>query len=90
MFFAIDAAFCSAERVTIVGSVMPAFTRSVDLAGVDVQALARLRRAHLLDDDRALEPRVRRELAERLLERLDDDLRTRALVTLERRRGASP
>src|SRR5664279_104035 len=29
MFFAIDAAFCSAERVTIVGSVMPAFTRSV-------------------------------------------------------------
>src|SRR5262249_45256620 len=29
MFFAIDAAFCSAERVTIVGSVMPALTRSV-------------------------------------------------------------
>ena len=28
MFFAIDAAFCSAERVTIVGSMMPAFTRS--------------------------------------------------------------
>ena len=39
MFFAIDAAFCSAERVTIVGSVMPAF-EVLDLARVDVQALA--------------------------------------------------
>src|SRR5262249_54196697 len=28
MFFAIDAAFCSAERTTIVGSVIPALTRS--------------------------------------------------------------
>ena len=28
MFFAIDAAFCSAERATIVGSMMPALTRS--------------------------------------------------------------
>ena len=28
MFFAIDAAFCSAERVTIVGSMIPALTRS--------------------------------------------------------------
>src|ERR687886_1264446 len=28
MFFAIDAAFCSAERVTMVGSITPAFTRS--------------------------------------------------------------
>ena len=28
MFFAIDAAFCSAERVTIVGSMMPFATRS--------------------------------------------------------------
>ena len=28
MFFAIDAAFCSAERVTIVGSMMPDLTRS--------------------------------------------------------------
>ena len=29
MFFAIEAAFCSAERVTIVGSITPALTRSV-------------------------------------------------------------
>ena len=28
MFFAIDAAFCSAERVTMAGSMMPAATRS--------------------------------------------------------------
>ena len=28
MFFAIDAAFCSAERTTIVGSVIPDFMRS--------------------------------------------------------------
>ena len=28
MFFAIDAAFCSARRVTLVGSMIPAFTRS--------------------------------------------------------------
>jgi hypothetical protein len=28
MFFAIDAAFCSAERVTIVGSMIPAAERS--------------------------------------------------------------
>src|SRR5712691_1286006 len=28
MFFAIEAAFCSAERVTMVGSMIPAFTRS--------------------------------------------------------------
>ena len=28
MFFAIEAAFCSAERVTMAGSMMPAATRS--------------------------------------------------------------
>ena len=28
MFLAIEAAFCSAERVTIVGSMIPALTRS--------------------------------------------------------------
>ena len=28
MFFAIDAAFCSAERVTIAGSMTPSATRS--------------------------------------------------------------
>ena len=80
MFFAIDAAFCSAERVTIVGSMIPALTRSTYLAGVDVQALALGAVADLVDDDRALEARVVRELAERLLERAHDDRRTRPLV----------
>src|SRR5581483_9573376 len=54
-----------------------------DLARVDVQTLARLRRADLLHDDRALEARIRRELAERLLERLDDDPSARRLVAVE-------
>ena len=84
MFFAIDAAFWSAERVTIVGSMMPALTRSSTSPRVDVQALARLRRPHLVDDDRALEAGVVGELAERLLERAQDDPRARLLVALER------
>ena len=90
MFFAIDAAFCSAERVTIVGSVMPALTRSVTSPVSTFRPWPGFAVADLLDDDRALEAGVRRELAERLLERLDDDLRTGALVTLEPTRGASP
>src|SRR5256885_1476600 len=55
----------------------------LDLARVDVQALARLRRAHGVDHVRALETCVRRELTERLLERAQDDLRARPLVALE-------
>src|SRR5205823_12709868 len=55
----------------------------LDLAGVDVHALTRLRRADRVDHDRALEARVRAQLAERLLERAEDDLRTRPLVALE-------
>ena len=43
MFFAIEAAFCSAERVTIVGSMMPALTRVFDLVRVDVRRPARCR-----------------------------------------------
>src|SRR5579862_3791752 len=61
----------------------PALEQILDLAGLDVQAEALLRRPHLLDDDRALEARVVRELAERLLESAEDDLRTRLLVALE-------
>src|SRR4029077_13454693 len=44
----------------------------------------RLCLSDVLDRDRALEARVRRELAKRLLERADDDLRARLLVALER------
>src|SRR4029079_1978002 len=46
-------------------------------------AKALLGRAHRLDDDGALEARVVGELAERLLQRAQDDLRARPLVALE-------
>ncbi len=55
----------------------------LDLAGVDVQALALLGAADLVDDDGAFEAAVVRELAKRLLERAEDDLRAGLLVTLE-------
>ncbi|MGN6593530.1 MAG: chaperonin GroEL, partial [Terriglobales bacterium] len=47
------------------------------------KAVALLRAANLADDDRALEACVLGELPERLLERAEDDLRTRLLVVLE-------
>src|SRR5213592_4831868 len=53
-----------------------------DLVRVDVQALALGGSTHLVHDDRALEPCVVGELAERLLERADDDLRARALIRI--------
>ena len=62
----------------------PRLDEVLDLAAVDVQAEALLRRADLVDDDRALEARVVGELAERLLERAEDDRRTGLLVALER------
>ena len=65
----------------------PGLDQVLDLARVDVQALALGGRADLVDDDGALEARVVRELAERLLERADDDLRARLLVALEARRA---
>src|SRR5262249_60410334 len=61
----------------------PALEQVLDLAGLDVQAEALLGAPDLLDDDRALEARVVGQLAKRLLERADDDLRTRPLVALE-------
>src|SRR4051794_38341450 len=62
----------------------PALQQVLDLARVDVQTEAGLRTAHVRHCDRALEARVRRELAERLLERANDDLRARRLVAFER------
>src|SRR4029077_11164964 len=61
----------------------PALEQVLDLAGLDVEAEALLGTPYLLDDDGALETRVVRELAERLLERADDDLRARLRVPLE-------
>src|SRR3954463_3327982 len=53
-----------------------------DLAGGRVQALALLRLAHVVDHDGALEARVLGDLAERLLERTQDDAGARALVVV--------
>src|SRR5262249_33751931 len=85
MFFAIDAAFWSAERVTIVGSMIPLLTRSSTSPESTFRSWPG--RAHLIDPDRALEARVRPELPQRLLERAQDDLRARPLVALERLAG---
>ncbi|MEM4718689.1 MAG: hypothetical protein QW330_01340, partial [Nitrososphaerota archaeon] len=46
----------------------PGLDHVLDLLRLDVQALTRLRRADLVDDDGALKARVLRELAKRLLE----------------------
>src|SRR4051812_29795133 len=63
------------------GGVDDARADEVDhLAGGGVQALARGGLADVVDDDRALVAGVLRDLAERLLERADDDLRARLLV----------
>ena len=80
MFFAIDAAFCSAERVTIVGSVMPAFTRSVT-SPVSTFRPSPGRRADLLHDDRPSRPAFVASWRSGSSSD-DDDLRTRALVAL--------
>ena len=82
MFFAIDAAFCSAERVTIVGSMMPALTRSSTSPVSTLRPWPFGACADRVDDDRALEAGVVGELAERLLERAHDDLRARPLVRI--------
>src|SRR5439155_8092591 len=53
-----------------------------DLVRVDVQALALGGSTYLVHDDRALETGVVGELAERLLERANDDLRAGALIRI--------
>jgi len=57
MYLAIEAAFCSAQRDH--GGVDDAGCNEVhDLANRSVQSVALLRLAHVVDDDRALEPAV--------------------------------
>src|ERR1039458_5603932 len=51
-----------------------------DLVGGGVEAVALLGLAHLVDDDRALEPGVLGDLTQRLLERAQHDLRAGLLV----------
>ncbi len=78
---AIDAAFCSAVRVTLVGSMTPAFTRSsyVSVCGV-VAEVPLLRLPDPRHDDGALGARVLRDLPDRLLERAAHDLDADLLV----------
>ena len=65
----IDAAFCSALRVTLVGSTTPAFTRSTYLAGGDVVTHVALALLDLLHDERSLPgPRCPRAGVQRGLE----------------------
>ena len=96
MMPATDAAFSSAERVTLAGSMMPASTRSTYCLGHDVEARCsgsvscRSRSSWTID--RALEAGVVHQLAGRLLERpledLDADLHVR--LELQRRRAPAP
>ena len=65
---AIDAAFCSAERVTLAASMMPAFDQVLVVAGGGVVAAVAGQVAHLLDDDAALFAGVDGDLLERLLQ----------------------
>ena len=79
MFLAIEAAFCSAERVTIAGSITPAARRStISLVMASIPAPSWV--AHVVDDDRALETGVVREPAKRLFEGSQRD--PRALLVL--------
>ncbi len=79
--FAIDAAFWSAERVTMAGS-MTRRQRVDDLAGGRVEAEALSGGTHLVHDDAALEASVERELAERLLECTLDDAGADGLLSI--------
>ena len=62
---AIDAAFCSAERVTFAGSMMPAAMRSTYSPVAALRPQPAVERADLLRHDAALEAGVDRDLLER-------------------------
>ena len=80
---AIDAAFCSAERVTLAGSMMPAVIMSTYSPVAALRPWPTLEVAHLLHHDAALEAGVDRDLLERGLERDLHDVGAGRLVTLE-------
>ncbi len=78
-----EAAFCRAERETIVGSVTPAETRSSYSPTQGVEANVAALGADLVHHDGAVGPSVAGDLADRLLQRPVDDPGTRPLVTVE-------
>ena len=78
---AIDAAFCSAERVTLAASMMPALTRSSYSPVAALRpSVGAVEVAHPLDHDAALETGVGGDLLQRLLERVGHDAGTGGLV----------
>ena len=77
---AMEAAFSTAERVTLAGSMMPELDHVAVLAGdhvvADVRAAVAALAADRLDDDRAVLAGVLRDAAQRLLERAAQDVDT--------------
>jgi len=69
MFLAIEAAFCRAERVTMVGSMTPALIRSPYSPLAAFRPSPGFRSRTAFDDDRALQAGVLGDLTDRLLER---------------------
>ncbi len=77
---ATEAAFCSAKRVTLVGSTTPIATRSPYSPVAALKPKLPLHLDHLVDDHRRLVARVLDDLTHRLLERAQHDLDAGFLV----------
>ena len=80
---AIEAAFCSADRVTLAGSMMPALIMSTYSPVAAFRPWPGVQVADLLGHDAALEAGVDRDLLQRSLDGDLDDVRPDGLVTLE-------
>ena len=79
----IEAAFCSADRVTFTASMTPALNMSSYYAGGGIEALVDREVAHFFDHDATLEAGVDRDLLQRLLDGPGHDTSADGLVTLE-------
>src|SRR5215469_1668677 len=80
---ATEAASCSATRTTLVGSMMPAVSHILVLAGLGIIAEVRVALVgQLTDDDRPVSTGIFRDLANRRLDRLADDLDPDLLVAV--------
>ena len=82
MFLPIEAAFCSAERVTIVGSMIPALTRSTISPVSTFRPWPFFALRTSLTTTEPSRPAFSRDLTERLLERAEDDLGAGLLVRI--------
>ena len=77
---AIDAAFCSAERVTLAASMMPALVRSSYSPVAALRPSLGLSRLRFMTTTPPVEAGVHRDLLERLLQRPGHDAHARGLV----------